>query len=174
MHTRGWGCPPALYGAKEPLESSLPYAWPTLRLYACWLATAVPCRQRAAQLPLWSHNGGGTAATVGRGGSRGSHPSYAYTRAEPSCRPVWRKDASSIVFIVRLDHNASMCSLARDGRTTPSVSSTVAVVESQRRGDRWHDGPRSLMGGSPFACISEGRTPLSTSSIAATYSMLDP
>ena len=80
-----------MYGAKEPLESSLPYAWPTLRLYACWFTTAVSCRQRASQSPLWSHNREVTAATVGRGRSRGSHSSYAYQRAEPPSRPVWRK-----------------------------------------------------------------------------------
>ena len=76
---------------KKPLESSLPYAWPTLRLYARWLTTAVSCRQRAAQSPLWRHNGGVTAATVGRRRSRGSRPSYAYRRVEPPSRLVWRK-----------------------------------------------------------------------------------
>ena len=43
--------------------------------YACGLAMAIPCRQRAAQSPLWSHNRGVTAAMVGRGRSRGSRPS---------------------------------------------------------------------------------------------------
>ena len=127
-------------------------------IYACWLATTVPCRQRAAQSPLWSHKSGVTASTVGRGHSRGSRPSYAYHRVEsPSCL-VWRKDNSStgIVFIVRLAHTASICSLARDGRTMPSASSTVAFVESQRRGDRRHGGQRSLKGESPFVCISYG------------------
>ena len=126
------------------------------RRYACGLALAVPCRQRAAQSPLWSPYRGATAAMVGRGHSRGSHPPYAYQRAEPPSRPVWRKNTSSIAIYVRLDHNASICSLARDARTTPSVSNTVAVVESQRRGDRGHGGPRSLKGESPFVCISEG------------------
>ena len=167
---RGHGGPPSLKGEspfvcisqggatlspclaqKKPVESSF-----TLRLYACWLATAVPRRQRAAQSPLWSYNGGATAATMGRGRSRESHPSYAYQKAEPPTRPVWRKYTSSIVFIVHLAHDASICSLARDGRTTPSASSTASVVESQRRGDRGHGGQRSLTGESPFGCISEG------------------
>ena len=56
----------------------------------------------------------------------------------------------SIVLIVRLAHNASICSLARDGRAMPSANSTVAVVESKRRGDRRYGEPRSLKGDSPF------------------------
>ena len=46
---------------------------------------------------------------------------------------------------VRLAHNASICSLARYGRTTPSASTTVAVVESQRRGDRGDGVPRPCL-----------------------------
>ena len=51
-----------------------------------------------AKRTLWSHNGGMTAATVARGRSRGSRPSYAYQRGEPPSRLVWRKYISSIVF----------------------------------------------------------------------------
>ena len=58
--------------------------------------------------------------------------------------------------ISETDVGTSICLLARDGRTTPSASSTVTVVELQRRGDRCHDGPRSLKGESPFVCVSEG------------------
>ena len=39
----------------------------------------------------------------------------------------------SIVFIVRLAHNTSISSLARDVRTMLSANSTVTVVKSQRR-----------------------------------------
>ena len=85
----------------------------------------------------------------------------AYQRVEPPSRPVWRKDNPSITSSVRLAHNASIRLLARDGRTMPSASSTVAVVDSQRRGDRGHGGPRSLKGESPFVCISEGGAALS-------------
>ena len=129
-----------------------------MRLYARWLATAVPCRQRAAQSSLWSHNRGVTAATVGRGRSRGCRLSHAYQRGPPSYLG-WRKDTYSIVFRVHLAPNASICLLARDGHTMPSMSSTVAVVETHQRGDRCHGGPRSVKGESPFACISEGEPP---------------
>ena len=53
----------------------------------------------------------------------------------PSCL-AWRKDTYSIVFMVRSAHTASICSLARDGRTMPSASSKVAVVEAQRPSNR--------------------------------------
>ena len=66
----------------------------------------------------------------------------AYQRVEPPSRPVWRKDNPSITSSVRLAHNASIRLLARDGRTMPSASSTVAVVESQRQGDPRHGGGR--------------------------------
>ena len=56
--------------------------------------------------------------------------------------------------ISETDVSMSICLLARDGRTMPSASSTIAVVESQRRGDHRHGGRRSLKGESPFACIS--------------------
>ena len=151
---------------------------------------------------MWSHNGGAIAATVGRGRSMGSRPSYAYHGVESLSRLVWRKDTYCIVFIVRLTpyrvhmlagsrrpyravseqhsrrcevttagrppprraavaqggvalrmhisivfgvrlaHNTSICLVARDGRTMPSASSTVAVVESQRQGDPRHGGGR--------------------------------
>ena len=65
----------------------------------------------------------------------------------------------SIVFIVRLAHNTSICSLARDGRTMPSTSSTVAVVESQPRGDRGHGGPRSLRGSHPSYAYQRAEPP---------------
>ena len=134
--------------------SSSQHAWPKTYLYACWLATAVPCRQRTAQSPLWSHNGAATAATVGRGRSRESRPSHAYHRVESPSRLVWREDTYSIVLTVRSAHIASICLLARDGRTMPSAISTVTVVESQWWGDRRLGGPRSLKGESPFVCIS--------------------
>ena len=60
----------------------------------------------------------------------------------------------SIVFGVRLAHNTSICLVARDGRTMPSASSTVAVVESQRQGDPRHGGPQSLKEEAPFAFTS--------------------
>ena len=56
--------------------------------------------------------------------------------------------------ISETDFGASICLLACDGRTMPSASNTIAVLESQRRGDRRHGGRRSLKGESPFACIS--------------------
>ena len=56
--------------------------------------------------------------------------------------------------ISETDVSMSICLLARDGRTMPSASSTIAVVESQWRGDRRHGGRRSLKGESPFARIS--------------------
>ena len=56
--------------------------------------------------------------------------------------------------IVRLDHTAAICLLARDARTMPSVSSIVAVVESQQWDDRHHGGPRSLKGQSPLVSTS--------------------
>ena len=83
-----------------------------MRLYARWLATAVPCRQRAAQSSLWSHNRGVTAATVGRGRSRGCRLSHAYQRGPPSYLG-WRKDTYSIVFRVHLAPNASMLACSR-------------------------------------------------------------
>ena len=139
------------------------HGWPrSLKVesfFACiysWLATAVPCRQRAAQSRLRSHKGGVTAATVGSGRSRRSHPSYAYQRAPSPA--VWLKYTSGIVF----------SSLARDSRTTPSERRAVAVVESQGWDDHCHGGQRSLKGESPFLCISDGRTALSTSRIAVT------
>ena len=92
-----------------------------------------------------------TAATVGHGCSRGSRPSCAYPRVEPPSRLMWRKDTSGTVFIVRLAHTESICSLVGDGITMPSASSTVAVVESQRRTNR---GRRSLKGEPPFECTS--------------------
>ena len=108
-----------------------------------------------------SQRRGDCCPTVSRGRSRGSRPSYAYQRVEPSSRPVWRKRTSRIIFAVRLAHITYICLLAHDGRTMPSTSSTVAVVESQPRGDRGHGGPRSLKGKSPFVCISEGGAALS-------------
>ena len=42
----------ALFGAKTLLASSSLNAWPMTRLYAYCLATAVPCRQLAAQSPF--------------------------------------------------------------------------------------------------------------------------
>ena len=54
-----------------------------------------------------------------------------------------------IVFITCLAHNASMCLLARDGRTMPSANSAVVVVESQRRGNRRYVGPPLLKGVAP-------------------------
>ena len=74
----------------------------------------------------------------GRRSLKGSRPSYAYHRVESPYRLVWRKDTSRVVFIVRLALTASICSLAPDGRTMPSASSTVTVVESQRRDGRRH------------------------------------
>ena len=46
-----------------------------------------------------------------------------------------------------------MCSVARDGRTMPSASSTVTVVWSPRWGDHWYGGQRPLMGNSTFVFI---------------------
>ena len=69
---------------------------------------------------------------------------------------------SGIIFTVRLAHTTSICLLAYDGRTRPSTSSTVVVVESQTRGDRGHGGPLWLKGESPFVCISEGGAVLSS------------
>ena len=59
-------------------------------------------------------------------------------------------------------HTTFTCLLAHDGHTMPSTSSTIAVVESQQRGDRGHGGPRSLKGQSPFVCISQGGAALSS------------
>ena len=56
--------------------------------------------------------------------------------------------------ISETDFGASICLMACDGRTMPSASNTIAVLESQRRGDRRHGGRRSLKGESPFARIS--------------------
>ena len=53
-----------------------------------------------------------------------------------------------------LARNTMVCLLARDSRTMPLASSTVAAVESQHRGDRRHGGPRSLKRESPFVCIT--------------------
>ena len=110
------------------------------RRFACWLATAVPRRQRAAQSPLWSYNGGATAATMGRGRSRESHPSYAYQRAEPPTRHVWRKYTSSIVFIVHLAHDASNM-LAGSRRSYHAVSEQhslrCGVTTAGRSRPRW-------------------------------------
>ena len=75
--------PLVLFGANALLVSSLLYAWPITRPYVLWLATAVPRRQRATHPPLWSNNGGATAATVGSGRSRRSRISYAYQMVEP-------------------------------------------------------------------------------------------
>ena len=60
--------------------------------------------------------------------------------------------------MVRLTHTESICLLARDGHPISvtamlSASSTVTVVESQRRGDHHHGGLRSRKGESPFVCI---------------------
>ena len=133
MHITGWSRPLVLFGAKETSRIIFHTTSICLLAHDGRTMPSVPCRQREAQLPLWSHNRGATAATVGRGHSRGSHPSYAYQRAESPSRPVWRKDTSRIVFIVRLAHNASICYLARNDRTRPSASSTVAAVTPQRR-----------------------------------------
>ena len=98
----------------------------------------------------------------GHGGPRsvkGESPFACISEGEPASRLGWHKDTYSIVFIVHLVPNASICSLARDGRTMPSASSTVVVVESQPRRDRCHGWPWSLKGVSPFACISEGEPP---------------
>ena len=67
MHIIGWSHPVALFGAMTLLVSSLSYAWRMPRLNTRCLATAVPCRQQAAQSPSWSPNGGATAATMGGG-----------------------------------------------------------------------------------------------------------
>ena len=128
MDIIGWSRPFALLGVKTRTVSSLWYTWAIMLLCAHWLTTVVPCRPRAAQSPLWSDNGGATAARVGRGRSRGSRPSYAYHSVQSPSRPVWRIDTSSTVFTVFLAHNASTCSLAGDGRAMPSANSAVAVV----------------------------------------------
>ena len=112
---------------------------------------------------------------------KGSRPWYDYTchRVEPPSRLVWRKDTYSIVFIVRLAHTTSICLLARDGRTMPSANSTVTDVESQRRGNRRHCGPRAFKGESPFVCLSWGGVTLSPCLaqrhlLYRLYSTLDP
>ena len=53
--------------------------------------------------------------------------------------------------ISEADVGTFICLLAHDGRTMPSASSTVAVVESQRQGDPRHGGPQSLKEEAPFA-----------------------
>ena len=134
-----------------------------MRLYARWPATAVPCRQRTAQSPLWSHNGVATAAprrvTVAQAGV--ALRIHIRGRSRPLAL-FGAKETSSIIFTVRLAHTSSICLLAREGRTMPSTSSTVAVVESPPRGDRGYGGPRSRKGESPFVYISEGGAALSS------------
>ena len=121
-----------------------------------WRALAAPCRQRESSLRshderatvaspprppthttysstvavVESQRWGDCCPTRGHGRSRGSHPSFAYRWGEPPPRLAWRKDTSSIVFIVHLANNESISSLACDGRSRPSESSTVAVVDS--------------------------------------------
>ena len=65
--------------------------------------------------------------------AQGSRPSYAYHSFESPSLFMWREDTFSIVFIKRLANNALMCSLACDGPTMPSASSTLKVVQSRRR-----------------------------------------
>ena len=129
-----------------------------------------------------SHNGGATAAprrvTVAQGGValrihiRGrSRPLALFGAKETSIhirgrsRPLalfGAKETSSIIFTVRLAHTTSICLLARERRTMPSTSSTVAVMESPPRGDRGYGGPRSRKAESPFVYISEGGAALSS------------
>ena len=103
-----------------------------MRLYARWPTTAVPCRQRTAQSPLWSHNGGATAATVGSGRSRGSRSSNSYQRMEPP----------SQLLVSPLQYAWPITPLYARWLATavPCHHSTAVVVESQQRGNRRHGG----------------------------------
>ena len=112
-------------------------------VYARWFATAVTCRQRAAPSPLWRYKGGVAIATVGGGRSKGESP-YPFI---------------SIIFMVRLTYTECFNLLASDDNhvsvtATPAASSTVTVVDSQRREDRRYSGRLSLKGESPYACRS--------------------
>ena len=122
-----------------------------------WRAMAVPLCQRES--PLRSH---GECARVA---SPPPHPNT-HTKWQsihcarlligPLMHVGMQHSINGCRLISETDVGTSICLRARDGRTMPSASSTVAVVESQPRGDRRHSRRRSLQGESPFVCISEG------------------
>ena len=147
IHIRGRSRPLVLFGATVLLIVFI------VRLARN--ASICPLARDGRTMPSASNSRSCGVTTAGRRCHRGQRslkgesPFECISEGEPRSRLVWRKDTSSIVLVVRLAHNAAICSLAHDGRTMPSASSTFTFVESQRRGDR----------GPPWAAVVSGSTP---------------
>ena len=65
IHIIGWGHPLALFGADTSRTVFMVRLAHTVSTCSLARDGCIPCRQRSAQSPLWSDNGGATAAKVG-------------------------------------------------------------------------------------------------------------